>query len=111
MPPPTIAPSAGPRRHARRTDRPAGVDRPWRQAASAPTPALDPASAPGPTTVVATAASGRSAVVGSADAAVLENVAVLWEVTGDPAALTTDVTAEPWHTTAPAGDALWVLRE
>ena len=39
------------------------------------------------------------------------NVAALWEVTGDPVALTTDVTTEPWHTEAPAGDALWVLRE
>jgi hypothetical protein len=39
------------------------------------------------------------------------NVAALWEVTGDPVALTTDVTTEPWRTAAPAGDALWVLRE
>ena len=39
------------------------------------------------------------------------NVAALWEVTGDPVELTTDITTEPWHTAAPSGDALWVLRE
>ena len=39
------------------------------------------------------------------------NVAVLWEVTGDPVALTPRRQTEPWHTAAPAGDALWVLRE
>jgi hypothetical protein len=32
-------------------------------------------------------------------------------VTGDRVTLTTDVTTERWQTTAPAGDALWVLRE
>ena len=37
------------------------------------------------------------------------NAAVLWEVTGDPVTLRTDITKDPWSTSAPAGDALWQL--
>ena len=37
------------------------------------------------------------------------NPAVLWDVTGDPVALSSGVGAEPWVTTAPSGEALWLL--
>lgn len=36
-----------------------------------------------------------------------EHPAVLWEVTGPPAALSAPVVAETWQTTAPTGETLW----
>jgi hypothetical protein len=37
------------------------------------------------------------------------NPAVLWDVTGDPLALSCDVGVEPWGTEAPSGETLWRL--
>ena len=37
------------------------------------------------------------------------NAAVLWEVTGDPVTLTSPTVPGGWSTTAPTGEALWVL--
>lgn len=37
------------------------------------------------------------------------NAAVLWDVTGEPVALTTEVATAPWTTDATSGEALWQL--